>query len=113
LDAWLKQYGKTRADISAILAQAERDAAAAVPPSPSSDPRAMQSNPFTDPAYTAADLVHGIVEKYLAMDWHVSVIYSLWICFTHVYERFEIAPRLLMTSEGPDTEGAHVAETRS
>jgi hypothetical protein len=103
LDAWLKQYGKTRADISAILAEAERDAATAPPPPPSSDPRATQSNPFTDPAYTAADLVQGIVEKYLAMDWHVSVIYSLWICFTHVYGRFEIAPRLLMTSEGPDS----------
>jgi hypothetical protein len=104
LDAWLKQHGKTRADISAILAEAERDAAAAVASSPSSsDPRAAQSNPFTDPSYTAADLVQGVVEKYLAMDWHVSVIYSLWICYTHVYRQFEIAPRLLMTSEGPDS----------
>jgi hypothetical protein len=36
-----------------------------------------------------------------ALEWYVSVIYSLWICFTHVYTLFEIAPRLVLVSEGP------------
>jgi hypothetical protein len=36
------------------------------------------------------------------MEWYVQVIYSLWIVFTHVYTQFEIAPRLVMVSEGPD-----------
>jgi hypothetical protein len=34
---------------------------------------------------------------------HVAVIYALWIVFTHVYTRFEIAPRLRMWSEEPDS----------
>src|SRR5262249_4276640 len=58
---------------------------------------------FKDPAFTPVGLVRGIIEKYLAMEWYVSVIYSLWIVFTHVYTRFEIAPRLVMVSEGPDS----------
>src|SRR5262249_33432692 len=29
------------------------------------------------------------------------VIYSLWIVFTHVYRRFEVAPRLALTSKKP------------
>jgi Protein of unknown function (DUF3631) len=47
--------------------------------------------------------VHGVVGTYLAMEWYVQVIYSLWIVFTHVYEHYEIAPRLAMVSEGPDS----------
>jgi hypothetical protein len=102
VNAWLKQHGKTRADIKAILAQAAADdAAQAPPPPPPSDPRDAQPNPFEDPKFTPLGLVHGITGKYLAMTWYVHVIYSAWIVFTHVYERFEIAPRLLMTSEEP------------
>jgi hypothetical protein len=103
LDAWLKRHGKTRADISAILAQAERDKAAQAPPPPPSDPRDAQPHPFEDPEFTPVGLVHGIVGKYLTMEWYVQVIYALWIVFTHVYTQFEIAPRLAMVSEGPDS----------
>ena len=102
LDAWLAHHGKTHSDIPSILAQAAADDAAAAPPPPPSDPRAAQPHPFEDPAFTPAGLVQGIVEKYLTMEWHLSVIYSLWIVFTHVYPQFEIAPRLAMVSEGPD-----------
>jgi hypothetical protein len=102
MDAWLRRHGKTRADISSILAQAAADDAAQAPPPPN-DPRDSQSNPFENPAYTPAGLVQGIIEKYLTMEWHISVVYALWICFTHVYERYEIAPRLVMVSEGPDS----------
>jgi hypothetical protein len=103
VNAWLKQHGKTRADIKAILAQAAADDAAQAPPPPPSDPRDAQPHPFDYPAFTPVGLVHGIVGKYLTMDWHVRVIYSLWIVFTHVYTQFEIAPRLVMVSEGPDS----------
>jgi hypothetical protein len=44
-----------------------------------------------------------LIEKYLSMKWYISVIYSLWIVFTHVYIKFEIAPRLVMVSEEPDS----------
>jgi hypothetical protein len=102
LDAWLKRHDKTDADISAVLAQAAEDDKATAPPPPPSDPRDTRSNPFTDPGFTAAGLVQAIAEKYLFMAWYVSAIYTLWIVFAHVYERFEVAPRLWMASEGPD-----------
>jgi hypothetical protein len=101
VNAWLKQHGKTRADIKAILAQAAADDAAQAPPPPPSDPRDAQSNPFTSSEFTPVGLVHGIVGKYLTMEWYVQVIYSLFIVFTHVYTQFEIAPRIMMASEGP------------
>jgi len=102
MDAWLRRQGKTRSDIPSTLAQAVADDAASAPPPPRSDPRDTQPHPFEDPQFNAASLVWGIVEKYLTMEWYVSVIYSLWIVFTHVYTQFEIAPRLAMVSEGPD-----------
>jgi hypothetical protein len=90
-------------DIPEILAQAAADDAAQAPPPPPSDPRDAQPHPFEDPRFTPVGLVHGIVGKYLTMEWYVQVIYSLWIVFTHVYPQFEIAPRLVMVSEGPDS----------
>jgi hypothetical protein len=95
IEEWFKRHKQTWSDIPAILAQAGRDDAAAAPPPPPSDPRDTQPNPFDDPAFTPVGLVHGIVGKY------VQVIYALWIVFTHVYPQFEIAPRLMMVSEGP------------
>src|SRR6516165_256046 len=103
MDRWLARHGKTRADIPQILAQAVADEAASQPPPPPSDPRDTKPHPFKDPAFTPFGLVHGIVGKYLTMEWYVQVIYALWIVFTHVYTQFEIAPRLVMVSEGPDS----------
>ena len=100
MDAWLSRHGKKRIDIQQILADAARHTAARQPPPPPSDPRDAQPHPFENPQYTPVGLVRGIVGKYLTMEWYVQVIYSLWIVFTHVYERFEIAPRLAMVSEG-------------
>lgn len=34
---------------------------------------------------------------------HTATIFTLWICFTHVYPRFKIAPRVALISEGPDS----------
>ena len=103
MNAWLKRYKKTQADISGVLAQAAIDEAAAAPSSSSPDPRNTQPHPFNDPVFTPAGLVQGIIEKYLSMKWYISVIYSLWIVFTHVYTKFEIAPRLALVSEEPDS----------
>src|SRR5258707_9503867 len=78
LDAWLKQHGKTRADIPSTLIQAVADDAAAQPPPPPSDPRDDAPHPFDDPAFTPAGLVEGITQQYVTMSEHVSVISSLW-----------------------------------
>ncbi len=43
------------------------------------------------------------MRRYLVMSEHTLVVYLLWIVATHVYERFGIAPRVLFTSEEPDS----------
>ena len=103
LDEWLERNNKTWRDASAILAQAAEDKAAAQPAPPPSDPRDAAPNPFDDPQYTPAGLVEGIVAKYVTMSEHARVITSLWTCFTHVYTRFAIAPRIALASEDPQS----------
>jgi Protein of unknown function (DUF3631) len=103
MDAWLKRHGKTRADIAAILVQAAADEATSQPPPPRSDPRDAAPNPFDDPAFTPAGLVEGILMKYVTMPPQTATIFALWVCFTHVYPRFRIAPRVALISEGPDS----------
>jgi hypothetical protein len=103
VNKWLKRHGKTRSDISAILAQVAADDAAAQPPPPQSDPRDDAVHPFDDPKFTPVGLVKGIFEQYVRMDEHTALIFSLWICFTHVYTRFNIAPRIALISEDPDS----------
>jgi uncharacterized protein DUF3631 len=103
VDKWLKRHGKTRADIQAILVQAAADDAASQPPPPPSDPRDARPHPFEDPQFTPAGLVEGIVAKYVTMAEHVRIVFALWICFTHVYTRFAIAPRVALNSEDPDS----------
>ena len=65
--------------------------------------RATRLNPFDDPAFTPAGLVEGILTKYVTMPPHTAIIFALWICFTHVYLQFRIAPRVALNSEGPDS----------
>ena len=54
--AWLKRHGKKQIDISSILAQAERDEAAANPPPPPPPPP-DPIHPYDDPAYNPATLM--------------------------------------------------------
>jgi hypothetical protein len=101
---WLKRHGKVRSDIPAILLQAARDAEAAKPPSPPpSDPRDSAPHPFDDPRFTPIALVDGLIAKYVTMPDHLRIILATWICFTHVYQQFAIAPRVAVVSEGPDS----------
>jgi hypothetical protein len=101
---WLKRRGKKAIDVSAILAQAERDDAAANPPPPPPPPsRAGVPHPFDGTKYDPATLVEQVASKYLVMRPHVRVIYTLWIIATHVHDKFRIAPRVLLTSEEPES----------
>jgi hypothetical protein len=102
MDAWLKRHGKSRNDISSILAQAEADAAAQKPPPPPPpDPRDSAPHPFVDPKFNPVGLVYEAAGNYLFMSEPVRIIYSCWIPYTHVHSRFKIAPRLAFTSEFP------------
>jgi hypothetical protein len=103
MDAWLKRHGKTRIDIQSILAQAAADEAARQPQVAQPDPRDAQPHPFDNPQFTPVGLVHGIVGKYLTMEPHVRIIYSLYIVATHVHQQFRIIPRLALVSELPDS----------
>src|SRR6516162_300382 len=99
VNAWLKQHGKTRADIKAILAQAAADDAAQAPPPPPSDPRDAGPAQSVDPGYTVLDLICQRVELYLVFSSpHEYVAYTLWAAYTHVYEFYQHAPRLVITS---------------
>jgi hypothetical protein len=73
MDAWLKRHGKTRADISAILVQADKDDAAQAPPPPPPDPHDTKTSPFDDPAFNPAEVVSGITAKYVASTSFIAV----------------------------------------
>src|SRR5262249_54284493 len=85
-----------------IFAKAAADDKAQQPPSPPSDPRDDAPPPFDNPAFTPVGLVERIIAKYVTMEPHVRIIYALWTIFTHVYQRFAIAPRVALVSEDPD-----------
>ena len=99
--AWLKRHGKTKRDIGAILLQAEKDDKKANPPPP--DPRDQTPNPWDIERFDPASLVEDSLKQYVTMSEHVSVICSLWTCFTWIYERFLIVPRMALTSEWPES----------
>jgi hypothetical protein len=96
--SWLKRQGKTEADILSILQQAFADDAAQAPPPPPSDPR------DADPGQPAAninllDLIRALAEDYFVFESpHEYVAFTLWAAHTHVYELFQVTPRLVMTS---------------
>ena len=95
MDAWLKRNGKTRIDIPSVLAQAVADDEAASPPPPPSDPR--DSDP-TGPIITPLDLVHALLQDYIALDKYEYVAMALWAVHTHAYDQFQVTPRLALTS---------------
>src|SRR5262249_52521215 len=96
LDEWLKRHGKTRADIQAILVQAAADNAASQPPPPPSDPRDV--DPPAGPNITPLDLIHALLQDYLELGSHEYVAVALWAVHTHVFDRYMVTPRLVLTS---------------
>ncbi len=100
--AWLKRHGKTERDYPAIFAKAAADDEAQKPPPPPSDPRDGESVQFDPSMHNPASLVENITKAYVTMTEHVRVIYSLYVCFTHVYTRFAIAARLALASKKPN-----------
>jgi len=99
IDKWLQKYGKTWNDVPELLYDENAVAAKAA----ASDPRDAQPHPYENPQFTPAGVVYGLTEKYLAMEPHVRVIYTLYIIATHVYPQFMIIPRLALVSELPDS----------
>src|SRR5262245_40532715 len=98
MDEWLKRHGKTRGDIPQILVAAAADDAAAAPPSPPSDPRDVDPSQ-SRPDVTVLDLIRAMAGDYFVFESpHEYVAYALWIAHTHVYELYEVTPRLVITN---------------
>jgi hypothetical protein len=89
-------------DLPGILGAQWASSSGAISSSPS-DPRDDVPHPFNSSEFDPASLVEDIAKMYVTMKPHVSVIYALWVCFTHVYTRFMIAPRVALNSEGPES----------
>jgi hypothetical protein len=100
--AWLKRHGKTERDYPEIFAKAADDDKAQQPPPPPFDPRDSESVQFDPKKHNPASLVEEITTAYVTMSEHVRVIYCLWVCFTHVYTKFAIAPRIALASKRPN-----------
>jgi hypothetical protein len=98
IDAWLRRHGKTRADIQSILAQAAADDLKSKPAPPPSDPRDAAPAEPLDPTETVLGLVTSAFKTYLAVNSHEYVALALWAMHTHVYDRYMVTPRLLLTS---------------
>jgi hypothetical protein len=95
LEKLLKRLGKTWNDLPDLLRPGQ--------PSPqSTDPRdAAASNnphPFDDPRFNPCTLINGMIEKCVALDPHQRLAVALWIVHTHLYDRFLVTPRLVLTS---------------
>ena len=108
MDEWLARNGKTRADISSIVAEAVADDLKANPPSQPPDPRDVAANPFDSSEFSPAGLVAGILEKYVAAKPDLFTVLALWVPFTYVYTHFRIAPRIAVT--GPTDSGKSTLE---
>jgi hypothetical protein len=98
MDAWLKRHGKSRIDIPSILAQAVADDAAQAPPPPPSDPRDAAPAEPVGPTETVLGLVLSAFKTYVALNSHEYVAMALWAMHTHVFDRYMVTPRLLLTS---------------
>lgn len=91
IDAWLKKFGKTWNDIPALLYDESTAAAAR------SDPRDV--DPSQPVNITPLDLIRAMAEDYFILESpHEYVAYALWVAHTHVYELYEVSPRLVLTS---------------
>jgi hypothetical protein len=51
-----------------------------------------------NPDLNPLDLVHYILQQYVALTPHEYVAVAQWIVHTHVYDRFMVTPRLAVTS---------------
>src|SRR5262245_45196552 len=91
MDGWLKRHGKTRADISKLLAQAEADDLTAQPPPSPSDPRDA-GPPGAPPKFGPLAAIQACLEIYLALDPHEYVALALWVAHTWVYDRYMVTP---------------------
>jgi Protein of unknown function (DUF3631) len=62
------------------------------------DDDAAPSSQATGANVSALDLVHGSLEQYLELKQHEYVAVALWTLHTHIFNQFQVTPRLMLVS---------------
>ena len=88
--AWLRKHGKTWNDLPELL----HDETA-----PSrTDPRDVDPSQPVGSNVTPLDLVRAFLQDYVEIDPHEYVATALWAVHSHVFDKFMVTPRLVLTS---------------
>jgi energy-coupling factor transporter ATP-binding protein EcfA2 len=95
IDKWLRSHGKTWNDVPELVHAYQTSTS----PGTAADPRdAGATNPFAGERVTPADTVRAILQEYIVLERPEDyVAAALWPIHTHVYDRFDHTPRLLLT----------------
>jgi len=96
---WLKRYGKKPIDISSILAQAERGDASCH----SAASTAVVDAPAQLRKHALESRRRASHLQILGDEPDVRTVYTLRVLATNVYDQFQITPRVLLISEGPES----------
>ena len=90
VDAWLRKHGKSWNDLPELL----HDETA-----PSrTDPRDVDPSQPVGSNVTPLDLVRAFLQDYVEIDPHEYVATALWAVHSHVFDKFMVTPRLVLTS---------------
>jgi hypothetical protein len=95
LDELLRRHGKTWNDVPELLSQLHTGKH---PSGPAPDPRDEAPAGEAPTGVTVADLAHHVIKQYVSLKPHELVAAALWAVHSHVYDRFMVTPRLVLTS---------------
>ena len=88
----LAKYGLSLADLPELQRQHEQSEAAKASTTASATPASDSNQP------SVLELIHHVLQSYIDVAPHEYVGISLWILYTHVFDRFQISPRLALLS---------------
>jgi hypothetical protein len=93
IDAWLRKYGKSWNDVPELLRVENARASQA-----HADPRDAEASEPVGTTVTPLDVVRYLLEDYVMLESHEYIAVACWIVHTHLYDRFMVTPRLVLTS---------------
>ena len=93
IDAWLRKYGKSWNDVPELLRVENARASQA-----HADPRDAEASEPVGTTVTPLDVVRYLLEDYVMLESHEYIAVACWVVHTHLYDRFMVTPRLVLTS---------------
>jgi hypothetical protein len=93
LDELLSKHKRSPNDVSKLIALAVADEEQQAPPSTDDDEPAPQG-----PTPNAFELVDWVSRRFLYLEDHQHIAFTLWILHTHVFRQFSHTPRLALLS---------------